>query len=88
MPVQTNTAPFPASDTKSNKPPCTDSGIRKRNLNTLAARRYRQKRRDETQSLAAELKATQRERDDLKVLAARLEGELKGLRQTLRVESD
>ncbi|KAM0795463.1 hypothetical protein BDR22DRAFT_826038 [Usnea florida] len=88
LPVQTTAAPFPAPDTKRNKPLCTDSGIRKRNLNTLAARRYRQKRTDETQALAAELKETKRERDDLKVLVARLEGELKGLRQNLHVESD
>lgn len=88
LPVQATTAPPSAPDTKRNKTPCIDSGIRKRNLNTLAARRYRQKRTDETQTLAAELKETRRERDDLKVLVARLEGELKGLRQTLHVESD
>lgn len=73
----------------SNKPACTDSGIRKRNLNTAAARRYRQKRTDETQKLAVELKTTQQERDGLKILVARLEGELKGLQQALRArESD
>ena len=73
----------------SNKPACTDSGIRKRNLNTAAARRYRQKRTDETQKLAVELKTTQQERDGLKILVARLEGELKGLQHALRAgESD
>ena len=75
----------PAPNLKSNKSACTDSGIRKRNLNTAAARRYRQRRTDETQKLAVELKETQHERDSLKVLVARLEGELKGLRQTLRM---
>lgn len=75
----------PALNLKSNKSACTDSGIRKRNLNTVAARRYRQRRTDEAEKLALELKETQRERDSLKVLVAGLEGELKGLQQTLGV---
>ena len=78
---------FPAPNLKNHKTPCTESGVRKRNLNTLAARRYRQRRTDETQSLAAELKETQVERDGLKILVARLEGEINGLRQTLRVQA-
>ncbi|MCJ1455008.1 hypothetical protein MMC28_005362 [Mycoblastus sanguinarius] len=74
---------YPAQ--KSNSTPSTDSRVRQRNFNTLAARRYRQRRTDETHNLAAQLKETQAERDGLKVLVARLEGELEVLRQILRV---
>ena len=85
LPFPTTAAFPPAPNLKSNKSACTDSGIRKRNLNTVAARRYRQRRTDETQKLAVELTETQRERDSLKILVARLEGELKGLQQSLGV---
>ncbi|KFZ13046.1 hypothetical protein V502_06788 [Pseudogymnoascus sp. VKM F-4520 (FW-2644)] len=60
-----------------------NSAIRKRKLNTLAARRYRQKRVDQVAELETALKNTQRERDDLSVRVARLEGELGALRQML-----
>ncbi|KFY76049.1 hypothetical protein V498_09779 [Pseudogymnoascus sp. VKM F-4517 (FW-2822)] len=60
-----------------------NSAIRKRKLNTLAARRYRQKRVDQVTELEAALKKTQRERDDLSVRVARLEGELGAMRQML-----
>ncbi|OBT67298.1 hypothetical protein VE03_02742 [Pseudogymnoascus sp. 23342-1-I1] len=60
-----------------------NSAIRKRKLNTLAARRYRQKRVDQVTELETALKNTQRERDDLSVRVARLEGELGALRQML-----
>ena len=58
--------------------------ITKRRLNTLAARRYRQKRLDHISELEAELKKTQDERDALKVRVARLEGETELMRQLLR----
>lgn len=58
------------------------SRVEKRRANTLAARRYRQKRLDRVAELEAALEETQRERDALKVRVAKLEGEtevLKGL---------
>ena len=58
--------------------------IEKRKQNTLAARRYRQKRVDQMASLESALKETQDERDALKVRVARLEGEVETLRQLLR----
>jgi hypothetical protein len=58
--------------------------IEKRRQNTMAARRYRQKRVDQMSSLEAALKETQTERDDLKVRVARLEGEVETLRELLR----
>ncbi|KAF2260736.1 hypothetical protein CC78DRAFT_414233, partial [Lojkania enalia] len=57
--------------------------IEKRRQNTLAARRYRQKRVDQMNSLESQLKETQSERDELKVRVARLEGEVETLRQLL-----
>ncbi|RFU35282.1 hypothetical protein B7463_g1031, partial [Scytalidium lignicola] len=60
------------------------SAIEKRRSNTLAARRYRQKRLDHVEELEAALAATINERDELKVRVARLEGELGGLKELLK----
>ena len=59
------------------------SRVEKRKANTLAARRYRQKRVDQMSSLEAEIKEVKTERDDLKVRCARLEGEVETLRALL-----
>ena len=58
-------------------------GVKKRTLNTLAARRYRQRRVDQVSGLEAALKETEAERDDLKTRVARLEGELDVLRRLM-----
>ncbi|CAO2652949.1 Nn.00g023600.m01.CDS01 [Neocucurbitaria sp. VM-36] len=58
--------------------------VEKRKANTLAARRYRQKRVDQMSSLETELKEVKTERDNLKVRCARLEGEVETLRALLR----
>ncbi|OGE46705.1 hypothetical protein PENARI_c118G11162 [Penicillium arizonense] len=47
----------------------------RRRLNTLAARRYRQRRVDRTHELEAELDAIKQERDALKMRVSKLEGE-------------
>ncbi|KAH7064176.1 hypothetical protein BKA63DRAFT_572602 [Paraphoma chrysanthemicola] len=60
------------------------SKIEKRKANTMAARRYRQKRVDQMSSLESELKDVKTERDDLKVRCARLEGEVETLRALLQ----
>lgn len=65
----------------------SNTRIEKRKQNTLAARRYRQKRVDQMSSLESALKETQTERDDLKVRVARLEGEVETLRELLRSKS-
>jgi len=57
------------------------SGIQKRKINTLAARKYRQKRVDHINYLEAALKESQIARDALKIRAARLEGEVEVLRR-------
>jgi predicted nuclease with TOPRIM domain len=58
--------------------------VAKRSLNTLAARRYRQKRVDQMNDLETVLKETQTERDELKVRVARLEGELEAFKGLLK----
>ncbi|RDW61466.1 hypothetical protein BP5796_11358 [Coleophoma crateriformis] len=74
-----------ASTTKT--PPSNSSRIEKRTKNTLAARRYRQKRVDQMCDLEQALKTTEEERDELKVRVARLEGEVETLRQLLLSKS-
>lgn len=53
----------------------SSSRVEKRTANTLAARRYRQKRLDKVAELESALEATQLERDTLKVQVAKLQGE-------------
>jgi hypothetical protein len=70
-----------------NSPLAAESArVEKRKANTLAARRYRQKRVDQMSSLEGELKDVKSERDDLKVRCARLEGEVETLRALLRAQ--
>lgn len=57
-----------------------DSKVKKRTLNTLAARRYRQKKVDVVEGLEKELREMRAERDALKVANAKLEGEVSVLR--------
>ncbi|KAI5788978.1 hypothetical protein DFH27DRAFT_655606 [Peziza echinospora] len=58
----------------------SQSAVKKRSLNTEAARRYRQKRVDRIAELEELLKKTEGERDALGVRVARLEGEVGALR--------
>jgi len=60
------------------------SRVEKRKQNTLAARRYRQKRVDQMKQLETALREVQVERDALKVRVARLEGETETLKQLLQ----
>lgn len=78
-------SPSVSRSTPSNTPTSTStSRIEKRTKNTLAARRYRQKRLDQLSELEAELKETRLERDALKVRLAKLEGETEILRQLVQ----
>lgn len=63
------------------------NAVERRRNNTLAARRYRQKRLDHIEELETALASTSQERDDLKVKVARLEGELAGLRELLKAKA-
>ncbi|KAL5407017.1 hypothetical protein PMIN06_001258 [Paraphaeosphaeria minitans] len=78
----TSSTKLPAS--KASSAPLTDPArVEKRKANTMAARRYRQKRVDQMNTLESQLKDTQTERDAFKVRCARLEGEVETLRALL-----
>lgn len=62
----------------------SSSRVEKRKANTLAARRYRQNRLNKLAELESELKATQLERDALKVQVAKLQGETQVLKDLVR----
>lgn len=69
---------------KSSPPNELSSKVEKRKANTLAARRYRQKRVDQMSGLEAELREVKADRDDYRVRCAKLEGEVEALRALLR----
>ncbi|KAJ4370846.1 hypothetical protein N0V86_008539 [Didymella sp. IMI 355093] len=73
-----------SNSTKSSPPNEPPSKVEKRKANTLAARRYRQKRVDQMFGLEAELKEVKADRDEWKVRCAKLEGEVEALRALLR----
>jgi BRCT domain type II-containing protein len=79
---QSSTPKSTKSNTKStpSSSHTSSSKIQKRTLNTMAARRYRQKRVDQVVSLETSLKETQEERDELKLRVARLDAEVDVLR--------
>jgi Basic region leucine zipper len=62
----------------------SSSRVEKRKANTLAARRYRQNRLEKFAELESALKATERERDALKVQVAKLQGENQVLKDLVR----
>lgn len=78
--------PVSRASTKASASAADSSRIEKRKANTLAARRYRQKRVDQVTGLEAELKEVKAERDDMKVRCAKLEGEVEALRALLRAQ--
>lgn len=59
---------------------------RKRYRNTLAARKYRQKRLDKIKELEMSLKAVSKERDELRLRLARQEAETATLKEMLRMK--
>lgn len=59
----------------------------KRQRNTIAARKYRQKRLDRIQELEDALKAMTDERDDLRLRLARQEAETAALREMMQMKS-
>ncbi|MCJ1394009.1 hypothetical protein MMC18_006886 [Xylographa bjoerkii] len=71
---------------KSGSRSASRSRVEKRKANTLAARRYRQKHLDKLAELESALKATQLERDGLKVQVAKLRGENQALKGLVREE--
>ncbi|KAJ5690534.1 hypothetical protein N7462_004926 [Penicillium macrosclerotiorum] len=63
------------------------SRVEKRRLNTLAARRCRQRRVDRMKSLEDELESIRRERDELRLKVSKLEGETEALKGLLTRKS-
>lgn len=80
----TSSSKSPPQSKKSSEPP---SKIEKRTRNTIAARRYRQKRVDQVSDLEAALRESESARNELKVRVARLEGELEALKGLLKAKS-
>ncbi|KAL4804405.1 hypothetical protein BDV18DRAFT_162167 [Aspergillus unguis] len=78
--------PSPAPTSRDPSPKETPSRITKRELNTMAARRYRQRRLDRMMQLEEELEAVKRERDELKMRVSKLEGETDALRRMVNKE--
>ncbi|RLL92960.1 hypothetical protein CFD26_100515, partial [Aspergillus turcosus] len=80
-PVSITAAPSSSGD---NSPKESSNRVYKRQLNTLAARRYRQRRVDRMNQLEEELEKVKRERDELKMRVSKLEGETEALRGLLK----
>lgn len=63
------------------------SRVEKRKLNTLAARRCRQRRVDQMKTLEEELELIRKERDQLRLKVSKLEGETEALKGLLSRKS-
>ncbi len=87
MPSATSTLPTPSPASRESSPKENPSRISKRQLNTMAARRYRQRRLDRMTQLEEELEAVKRERDELKMRVSKLEGETEALRSMVKEKS-
>jgi len=80
----TSTSPSHSSTSESNTRPTLDQDpTAKRQRNTMAARRYRQRRLDRLAELEKKLEEMTSERDDLRVKLARREAECGALREVL-----
>lgn len=87
MPSVTSSIPTPSPASRESSPKENPSRISKRQLNTMAARRYRQRRLDRMTQLEEELEAVKRERDELKMRVSKLEGETEALRSMAKEKS-
>ena len=65
-----------------------DEAAIKRHRNTLAARKYRQKRLDRIKELEDALEDMTRERDDLRIRLARQEAETEALKTMMKIGSE
>ncbi|PWY85925.1 hypothetical protein BO70DRAFT_395058 [Aspergillus heteromorphus CBS 117.55] len=84
--ISSSTSPFVTTSRAEPAPKEPPNRVKKRELNTLAARRYRQRRLDRMSELEAELEAVKRERDELKMRVSKLEGETDALRSMVKVQ--
>ena len=84
-----STTPASPSTGKKHEPsPSDDADVSvKRQRNTLAARKYRQKRLDRIKELEDALQDVTRERDELRLRLARQEAETTTLKEVMRLKS-
>ena len=73
--------------TTSRHPQEEPDAVLKRQRNTIAARKYRQKRLDRITELEDALKGMTQERDDLRLRLARQEAETAALKEMMRMKS-
>lgn len=80
-------SPLPTPPPSKAPAPSTDAAaMMKRQRNTVAARRYRQKRIDRISELEGTVDQLTRERDELRLKLARQEAETAALREVLRMK--
>lgn len=81
-------SPLPTPLPPPKRPPASDDDAiaLKRQRNTVAARRYRQKRLDRISELEGTVDELTRERDELRLKLARQEAETAALREVLRMK--
>ncbi|KAK7733020.1 hypothetical protein SLS53_008349 [Cytospora paraplurivora] len=72
---------------QSSRPQEDPDTVLKRQRNTIAARKYRQKRLDRVKELEDALESMTQERDDLKLRLARQEAETAALREMMKMKS-
>ncbi|KAJ9150890.1 hypothetical protein NKR23_g3501 [Pleurostoma richardsiae] len=77
----------PASQGRRSKPDHDPDAALKRQRNTIAARKYRQKRLDRIKELEDALEEMTKERDDLRIRLARQEAETAALKEMMRSKS-
>ncbi|CAI4215541.1 unnamed protein product [Parascedosporium putredinis] len=92
-PTSTSSTPSTGSHTKrtatSSRGPAEDDDVAvKRQRNTLAARKYRQKRLDRIKELEDALDDVKRERDELRLKLARQEAQTEALQSMLKLKGD
>ncbi|PKS04974.1 hypothetical protein jhhlp_008340 [Lomentospora prolificans] len=92
-PQSTSSTPSNTSNSKSAsggscRPRDEDDAAAKRYRNTLAARKYRQKRLDRIKELEEALEAVSRERDELRIKLARQEAQTEALKSMMKFKED
>ncbi|KAK9323511.1 hypothetical protein V1517DRAFT_306972 [Lipomyces orientalis] len=83
VPTPTTSSPNSSTPPLNETSKDTPARVVKRQLNTLAARRYRQRRLDQVNDLEAELRNVRCERDELRIRVSKLEGENEVLKSLL-----
>lgn len=86
MPAANSTPETQSTKQSTPDPAAETTAALKRHRNTVAARKYRQKRLDRIKELETALDEVSRERDDLRLRLARQEAEAAALKEILRLK--